>query len=173
MRSVIWSNLLRLSVLTILLLPNARVVGLLIPPSFSFDHKSSFEGNVSLAKVLELVSQYEVDSHVEVILVGRRFGGKQASILMDRLESLSRISAFSSPLSHVHEKIVYHVSSDSGLEVKLEQLILSHEGYYGVDEGILIVNPNTVATTLEEYHDKASTATTCQDAHVFCDCQEQ
>lgn len=159
MRSVIWSNLLRLSVLTILLLPNARVVGLLIPPSFSFDHKSSFEGNVSLAKVLELVSQYEVDSHVEVILVGRRFGGKQASILMDRLESLSRISAFSSPLSHVHEKIVYHVSSDSGLEVKLEQLILSHEGYYGVDEGILIVNPNIVATTLEEYHDKASTAT--------------
>ena len=95
----------RILVLMLLCLRALRpIAGLMVPASFSYDHKSGFEGNMTLDRVLEVVSQYEVDSHVEVILVGKSFD--KGTALMSRLESLAKISAFSSPLSHVHEKIV-------------------------------------------------------------------
>ena len=55
-----------------------------------------------------VIALYELDSHVEVVLVG----GQSVDVpsAERRLEAMTKISAMSSPLSHVHEKIVYHIT---------------------------------------------------------------
>ena len=148
------------------------VRGLLVPPSFSLDHKPKWLGpGLSLESVLSVISLYELDSHVEVVLLGTQSVDIQS--VERRLESMSKISAMSSPLSHVHEKIVYHINSDINLHQKLEDVVIksssgaNHNSDAKIDteyssqaEAEVVVDPQAISKHLEEYFDKATTATT-------------
>ena len=140
-----------------------------MPPSFSLDHKPQWLGpGLSLESVLSVIALYELDSHVEVVLVG----GQSVDVpsVERRLEAMTKISAMSSPLSHVHEKIVYHITSDSHLQRKLEDVVLksaSGEHHSGgeIDSvptgGVeIVVDPQAISKHLEAYFDQAPTATT-------------
>lgn len=148
------------------------VGGVLVPPSFSLDHKPQWLGpGLSLESVLSVIALYELDSHVEVVLVG----GQSVDVesMKRRLEAMSKISALSSPLSHVHEKIVYHINPDTHLQRKIEDVVLKSSNGAKVRSGDIdtgenfpaegveiMVDPQDVSRHLEDYFDQASTATT-------------
>jgi len=94
-----------------------------VPASFSYNHETHDLADASFVGVLDLLSSYEIDSHVDVVLVGsqRDFDRKFADALSEKLDTLSTVSAYASPLTYVHEKILYHIALGSTIESKVRQ----------------------------------------------------
>jgi len=137
----------------------------LVPESFSSKGTPSLlEAPPSLAGILSIVSSYELDTHVEVVLVGSVFDHEVKRALSLRLESLSNVAAHSSPLAFVREKLVYHVALGKVLEKDLSALVLQRTE---------AVEPARVGAVLAEYHKRASTSTTLFVLHSFLQEQEQ
>lgn len=126
---------------------------IIVPASFSLTHKTSFHSHLSLDSLLKLLSSYEIDAHVEVVLIGDAFDQTVKEDLSARLEALSALSAFASPMAFVHEKFVFHVVLGKMLEENLAKLIAS------TPEGSAI-DPISMSQIFMDYHSKASTSTT-------------
>lgn len=123
-----------------------------IPPSFSAVHKTSYLKETSpIESVLKVLSSYEIDSHIEVVLVGDAFTPAMLDELSKSLKVLSDVAAAASPLKFVHEQLVYHVSSGVGLEAKIRQLFQDKAELVALDP---------IGEVLGQYHAQSATPTT-------------
>ena len=131
---------------------------MIIPSSFSTAHKTSFlRENSPIESIIKVLSSYQIDSHIEVVLVGNIFESAMVGELSSSLKVLSDVAAAASPLKFIHEELVYHVSMGGGLEQKIRERIQD--------------NPNSVSTDaigemLSEFHSHAATATTIFVIHL-------
>ena len=131
---------------------------MIIPSSFSTAHKTSFlQENSPIESIIKVLSSYQIDSHIEVVLVGNTFESAMVGELSSSLKVLSDVAAAASPLKFVHEELVYHVSMGRGLEQKIRERIQN--------------NPNSVSTdaigeVLSEFHSHAATTTTLFVIHL-------
>jgi hypothetical protein len=124
-----------------------------VPASFG----SLQVGQPSVDRLLEVLSQYTLQTHMEIVLVGKSFSSWSVSQLESRLEQLSRVSAHSSPFPHVHEKLVYHVTLGQTLTEPLQALVSGKDKDEG--ESAVIVDYNKVGKVLASYHERAATTT--------------
>ena len=144
----------------------------IIPTSFSSQHKTTYlPNNPSLDAVLKVLSNYEVDTHVEVVLVGKVFSQNTASELSSKLEYLSTLSAHGSPFSFVHEKLIYHTSLGNVLDDSLAKLIdrksnkmnnnfIRKNNVNNNANVSIIIDAADVGKLLADFHFRASTQTT-------------
>jgi hypothetical protein len=123
-----------------------------IPPSFSAVHKTSYlKENSPIESVLKVLSSYEIDSHIEVVLVGDAFTPAMLDELSRSLKVLSDVAAAASPLKFVHEQLVYHVSSGVGLEAKISLLLQDKAESVSIDP---------IGEVLGQFHAQSATPTT-------------
>lgn len=123
-----------------------------IPPSFSAVHKTSYlKENSPIESVLKVLSSYEIDSHIEVVLVGDAFTPAILDELSRSLKVLSDVAAAASPLKFVHEQLVYHVSSGVGLEAKIRLLLQDKAESVAIDP---------IGEVLGQFHAQSATPTT-------------
>ena len=128
------------------------VASLVIPASFSAVHKTTYlQENTSIESVLKVLSSFEIDSHIEIVLVGNGFTTAIKDELQRSLKALSDVAATTSPLKFVHEQFVYHVSSDAVLNAKLLLHLQPSTG---------LVDLSLLGHVLTEYHDNAANPTT-------------
>ena len=135
----------------------AVVATLVIPASFSAVHKTTYlQESTSIESVLKVLSSFEIDSHIEVVLIGSGFTTAIKDELQRSLKVLSDVAATTSPLKFVHEQLVYHVSSDAGLDAKfLQKLQPSTEA----------IEVQQIGVVLSEYHDNKANPTTIFVVH--------
>ena len=62
---------------------------------------------------------YELDCHVDIYLVGESFDSNAVAKVQLFLEGLSDLSVVGAPLPHIHEKLIYHISTAKQLEKKV------------------------------------------------------
>ena len=135
--------------------------GVSVPDCFSLTGQGYEVPHCSLENVLVLLGRFEVDTHIEVVLIGEEFDASTGQELSQRLESLSRqsSSAQTSPLAFVHEKLIFHTTLGNLLLAPVRDII--HVGGRGGGEGgRSTVDPSKVAKVLGEYHSRAATTTT-------------
>lgn len=149
MLTLIWLKLL-IFVGTQTILP-MRAATISIPPAFSYEHKSTLSTNPTIPEIIRAIAKYEIDSHIEVVLVGSIFTDKLADNLTKSLEVLSTISARHSPFRWIHEKLVYHISLGKTLDREISTASKDAGG---------TVEPKTIERILGDYHLRASTFTT-------------
>lgn len=129
-----------------------RLTALSVPNAFSYLGKSYILAHPTLSQVLQLLSRYEVDTHMEVVLIGESFSASTAREINNKLESLSKVAAFASPLSFVHEKIIYHTTSGRILLDSVREII--------ENKGDDSLDPSLIDKVFAEYHLSATTTTT-------------
>ena len=135
----------------------AVVATLVIPASFSAVHKTTYlQESTSIESVLKVLSSFEIDSHIEVVLIGSGFTTAIKDELQRSLKVLSDVAATTSPLKFVHEQLVYHVSSDVGLDAKLLQKLQPSTEAIEVQQ---------IGVVLSEYHDYKANPTTIFVVH--------
>lgn len=123
-----------------------------IPPSFSAVHKTTYlQDNSPIESVIKVLSSFEIDSHIEVVLVGNSFTTAVIDELSKSLKVLSDVAAAASPLKFVHEQLVYHVSLGVGLEDKVREIIQKDTNAVSIDR---------IGELLGEFHAHAATPTT-------------
>lgn len=126
---------------------------MVIPPSFSAAHKTTYlQENSPIESVIKVLSSFEIDSHIEVVLIGDTFTSAMVGELTSSLQVLSNVAVAASPLKFVHEKLVYHISIGYGLEEKIRQKIA---GSYNN-----LISPNVLGELLSEFHTHGATSTT-------------
>ena len=144
---------LRLAVACCLLsLCSTVLASMVIPSSFSAAHKTTYlQENTPIESVLKVLSSFEMDSHIEVVLVGESFTPAIVNELTASLKVLSDVAAAASPLKFVHEELVYHVSLGTGLEQKIRDRMLGNPQS---------VSAEAIGEVLGEFHSLAATSTT-------------
>lgn len=130
---------------------------IIIPDAFSYSGQAYEVPHASLDSVLTLLSRFELDTHFEIVLVGEVFDADTSHKLALRLESLSKVSAFASPLAFVHEKIIYHTAVGNVLVDSVRDIVQSSKSGSGNN---LVVDPTKIGKILAEYHSRAATTTT-------------
>jgi len=101
-----------------------------------------------------LLTATEVDSHIEVVLLGDGiFDAQYVQALQSRLEALGMVSAAASPLRHIHEKLLYHTVIGTTIQKTVGALLRGAEELGTLD-------PAAMAKILGDYHTRASTGTT-------------
>ena len=124
-----------------------------IPKSFTSDHKVAALIDASYDVIQRVTSSFEVDSHIEVVLIGELFNKDYVQALKDRLEIFSMISSTSSPLPHIHEKLLYHITLGLSIQKSIAAVFQKAEQNN-------VVDPYAIANVLANYHARASTGTT-------------
>ena len=140
----------------------SKIKGINVPASFSYDHKEYTIGEVSLKSILQIIGSYEVDSHMEVVLIGEAFDSVYEKELSDNLEELSLLSSFASPLLHIHEKIIYHVSYESSMTKKISEVLSSSQQQQKDNNRDVMmdgIDPSLVTSELSKYHQHGSGST--------------
>ena len=92
-----------------------------IPASFSSNQKN-YKVSVDSDNILNILKKYELDTHLEVVLLGN-FDGKSLEHLSVALDQLSYLAASGSSLQFTHEKILFHVSLARQLESPIVDLM--------------------------------------------------
>ena len=129
-----------------------------IPSSFSSAHKTSYlQENSPVESIIKVLTSYQVDSHIEVVLVGDAFQSAMVGELSSSLKVLSDVAAAASPLKFVHEELVYHISVGGGLEQKIRDRISLNSNSVSV---------KAIGEVLSEFHSHAATATTIFVVHL-------
>jgi len=139
-----------LTILCLILFVYELVNSILIPESFEDNHKRLYQKEISTSQLLKLLSLYEIDSHIEVVLIGKAFNYKIAEDLSKTLEILSSTSRKFTPLRYVHEKLIYHVTISNSLEKQIYDIIESNN----------VIETNKITNLLTDYHIRATTTTT-------------
>jgi hypothetical protein len=121
-------------------------------PASSVGRSSSIKDSPSIQDVIKLLSTFEIDTHFEIVLIGKSIQPQFVNELSSALDVLSAISAGSSPTEFVHEKVIYHVSLGSTIVDDVLKVI--QDGPDGV------INPQDISKLLQDYHFKASTLST-------------
>lgn len=148
MRAIILSGILIASSLDLCFL---SVGAVFFPPAFSREHKAFSKSNPTSVDIIHTLSKFEIDSHVEVVLVGKIFTESVAADISRALEVLSTVSSQHSPFQSIHEKLVYHISIGKTLEREIEAAFNEHGK---------VIEPSIVEKLLTDYHNRASTFTT-------------
>jgi len=134
----------------IILICYYQVYCLLIPESFQDNHKRSYQKDITTSNLLKILSLYEIDSHIEIVLLGKIFNYKVAEDLSKTLDILSSTSRKFTPLKYVHEKLIYHVTISTSLEKQIYDIIALNN----------TVKEENISKLLSDYHIRATTTTT-------------
>jgi hypothetical protein len=95
-----------------------------IPSSFSSAHKTSYlSENSPIESVLKVLSSFEIDSHIDVVLIGESFTSKMVDELSNLLLLLSDVASAASPLKFVHEEVIVSVSSLVRVRVRVRVMV--------------------------------------------------
>lgn len=152
MQSLIATFLLGLCILS-LCLRDGTPSFVSFPASFSNSDKLKTENTIeTFQELLFQLSTYEIDSHIEVVLVGNSFTDAIVRELETVLAHLSRTSAANSPLKFAREKLIYHATSQQSLTQNMNTLIKGSSDRK--------VHPQAVERMLADYHLRAHTTTT-------------
>ena len=127
------------------------VGAVVFPPAFSNEHKAYSKPNPTFVDIIRMLSKFEIDSHIEVVLVGQIFTESVAGDLSRALEVLSVVSSQHSPFQSIHEKLVYHISIGKTLEREIETAFNDHGK---------VIEPSIIEKIFTDYHNRASTFTT-------------
>lgn len=73
----------------------------------------------------ELISNFKIDTHVEVILIGDEFDTKSVQDLNGYLDFISSKSINTFPLNYIKEKLIFHVSLAKVIEKDIKNLLNS------------------------------------------------
>jgi hypothetical protein len=73
----------------------------------------------------ELLSNFKIDTHIEVILIGEEFDSKSVQDLNGYLDFTSTKSVKSFPLNYIKEKLIFHVSLAKVIEKDIKKLFNS------------------------------------------------
>ena len=150
------SHRLVLGCVLLSLLSTLTLANMIIPPSFSAAHKTTYlQDNTPIESILKVLSSFEIATHIEVVLVGRDFTAAMATELSTSLKVLSDVSAAASPLKFVHEELVYHVSLGTGLEEKIIERVTRPPSTAPHAASV-----EAVGEVLGEYHRLGATSTT-------------
>ena len=98
--------------------------------------------------VSAMIRNYELDCHVDVVLIGESFNSDDVAKVQPFLEDLSDLSFVGAPLPHVHEKLIYHISTAKLLEKKVLAAISNK------------VEQEEIISYFQEHHQKSGTGTT-------------
>mmetsp|Transcript_2267 Transcript_2267/g.3480 ORF Transcript_2267/g.3480 Transcript_2267/m.3480 type:complete len:701 (+) Transcript_2267:114-2216(+) len=120
-----------------------------VPSSFSSMQKQN-SIRASVESILKMLQYFEVDSHVDVVLLGSSFSQSFVRDVTSYLSHLSRMGYVGSSLEYVHEKFVFHVGMSRQLE---SSLLLDIEG--GAQ-----LNDDSLSSHFKRHHYKATTGTT-------------
>ena len=123
---------------------------IILPESFGLNHKRRKVHDHSTQYELEgIFETYELDTHVEIVFLGD-FDITNLQKIQSSLEHLSRLSVIGSPLSHTHEKFVYHTSTSNTLSNEINEVIKNSNP----------VNPKIIEEKLVAYHRRSHAMTT-------------
>lgn len=126
-----------------------------IPSSFSAAHKTTYlQENSPIESILKVLSSYEMDSHIELVLIGQIFTSNIIDELTHALEVLSDIASIASPLKFMHEKLIYHISIETGLETKINNIVKENKDRNNR------LSSDAMGNVLSEYHEYSGTLTT-------------
>lgn len=114
---------------------------------------------VDLQNVINILRSFEIDSHIEIALVGDTFTERFARELTTSLELLSSMSTIFTPLDYVHEKLVFHVGLARTIEPDIKDIFMRGASD-ATHEGRIILDPDSMGNVLAEYHRRAATPTT-------------
>ena len=133
-----------------------------VPPSFSNNQKSYIinSSNVTHQTILSLLSnKLELDSHINVVLLGEIFTDETVKIISDSVNKLSKTASYYFPYYHLYEKILFHISTDKGLEKRIlklrenDKVFDDHQKKLAIDDLLNKYQENDdTSTTLFVFH---------------------
>ena len=100
-------------------------VTLKFPQSFSVNHVDVSLVNPPVRDIIDQLSKFEVDLHIQIVLVGADFSDTTIRDVSQGLDTFSSMTISGSPSSYMHEKFIYHVSIVRSLEEPLLNAIKS------------------------------------------------
>ncbi len=131
--------------------------------SFTLQQKN-VSSSVLSTSLWNEISSFEIDSHVEVVLVGDLFdAGKDGYDITNDLtatfDTLSYVATKYSPYFNVHEKLIFHFGRSKLIENEIKKVFKNQ---------LLnnIVNPSMLHNIFKEYHHQSSVATTLFILHI-------
>ena len=131
--------------------------------SFRLQQKNASSSALSNS-LRDEISSFEIDSHVEVVLVGDLFDiGKDGyditNDLTSTFDTLSYVATKYSPYFNVHEKLIFHFSRSKLIENEIKK-VLKNQLLNNT------INPSMLHNTFKEYHHQSSVATTIFILHI-------
>lgn len=131
--------------------------------SFSLQQKNT-SSNLLSTSLWNEISSFEIDSHLEVVLVGDLFDiGKDGYDITNDLtatfDTLSNVATKYSPYFNVHEKLIFHFSRSKLIENEIKKRFKNHLLNNTID-------PSIFYNTFKEYHHQSSVATTIFILHI-------
>jgi hypothetical protein len=116
-------------------------------------------------QLLSILRRYEIRTHIEIVLIGQSFDEVWTKQLSQALMPLAQVSFLGSPMTFVHEKIIYHCSRDPRLEKQLQMAISGYINEDAVNSSRAhstraAVDPAALEALLAQHRTGLTTATT-------------
>lgn len=103
-------------------------------------------------RILKMISSYEIESHLDIVLLGTEFDQSSIDNVGESLEKLAIKARALSPFSYLREYTQFHVYRDS----RLEKSLYNYANSLTTDE----ICPREMEKILSSHHQKSASSTT-------------